>query len=50
MAATGFEMDAAWKSVVEVTESEVPTSFTPKPRAHTMRPLSATATDTPGTW
>ncbi len=50
VAATGLEIEAAWKSVPAVTESAVPASFTPKPCAQTMRPLSATAIETPGTW
>src|SRR6478672_10870127 len=49
VAATGLLMDAAWKSVAGVTESGLPASFTPKPRAHAMRPPSITAMLTPGT-
>jgi len=57
VAATGLLIDAAWKSVVAVTESltfaalsaGLPASFTPKPRAHAMRPRSMTAMLTPGT-
>ena len=49
VAATGLLMEAAWKSVVGVTESGLPASFTPTPRAHAIRPPSMTAMLTPGT-
>jgi hypothetical protein len=53
VAATGLLMDPAWKSVSGVTTSfgsAEPAVFTPKPRAHAMRPPSMTAMLTPGTW
>ena len=49
-AATGLEMDAAWKRVSGVTGAPVSLSATPHPRAHAMAPPSRTATLTPGTW
>ena len=49
LAATGLLIDAAWKSVFASTESAVPSALSPYPRAHTMRPLSTTAMETPGT-
>ena len=49
VAATGLLIEAAWKSVAGVTESGLPASFTPKPRAHAMRPPSITAMLMPGT-
>jgi hypothetical protein len=42
-------MEAAWKSVVGVTESGLPASFTPTLRAQAIRPPSITAMLTPGT-
>ena len=42
-------IEAAWNSVVAVTVSAVPTCLSPKPCAHTIRPLSTTAMLTPGT-
>ncbi len=49
-AKAGLLMDPAWKSVFGPTESALPASRVPKPRAHAIRPLSITAMLTPGTW
>ena len=48
-AATGLEIEAAWKSVFGVTGRPDSTSASPYPRAQAISPSTRTATLTPGT-